>query len=632
MKITSLKINNFRCFEDVELTFEQPVTFLLGPNHVGKSTVLDALCWAIVAVCRGTDAGGKGAEDLVRRGAAPDTMSVQVGVGKSSFTRTVTEGPRSKLSTTIESKHGIRRDAALVCLAWDAFLNMDPATAREILMSVLDIKVPLSLVKELAGADFAEIERLKFAGPEDLAAAYAHVYKERAAVARDLKTFGSTPPPDLTVYPPKLQQLSVQEAVEQQGIAKDQLAELRRQLEALVVQYAGPVSDNKKAELASTIEGLKARMKKWNDAVKALGDKPDPATLQEALTGAVTRHEAASATCQAIAAEIQPIQVDVASLKAALELLDLSGTGTKLCPTCRRGLTPALLKGIVGTITKELGEKQAALENKKKDYLAAQAALKAADPTSYSRALDRAADNLASWQSNSKTYHDELHTVAVALAVAEAEYIAMDDPGPTETIPEHQAVTETRGLIERGDLFLRRLGAYISDRGQYDVATKQIGAAKARHGALERLCELLEPKGKIATECIGGKLAAFEKTINGAIEKFGYTAGISLDPSFAIAVKHQDGPVIPLKLLSFSERLRLGFSIQAAFAKESGFGLIVADEVSLLDADGRLALLGLVNDVIADGVDQVIMAATITTPMDEFTTPENEGWEYVLIE
>ena len=42
MKIEKIRIENFRCFEDVEIPLDDYTCFI-GPNGSGKSTVLQAL-------------------------------------------------------------------------------------------------------------------------------------------------------------------------------------------------------------------------------------------------------------------------------------------------------------------------------------------------------------------------------------------------------------------------------------------------------------------------------------------------------------------------------------------------------------------------------------------------------------
>ena len=72
MRIQSVHIRNFRCLENVEVTFDAVTTFV-GPNGAGKSTVLRSLEWFFN--------GDKGAltEDDVFSGATDDrTISVRV--------------------------------------------------------------------------------------------------------------------------------------------------------------------------------------------------------------------------------------------------------------------------------------------------------------------------------------------------------------------------------------------------------------------------------------------------------------------------------------------------------------------------------------------------------------------------
>lgn len=47
MRVLEIKLENFRGFESFELDFAQGATVLIGPNGVGKSSVLHALWWSI---------------------------------------------------------------------------------------------------------------------------------------------------------------------------------------------------------------------------------------------------------------------------------------------------------------------------------------------------------------------------------------------------------------------------------------------------------------------------------------------------------------------------------------------------------------------------------------------------------
>ena len=43
MKITSLSLTNFRCFQQLNLTFNSPITLIVGDNGSGKTSILEAL-------------------------------------------------------------------------------------------------------------------------------------------------------------------------------------------------------------------------------------------------------------------------------------------------------------------------------------------------------------------------------------------------------------------------------------------------------------------------------------------------------------------------------------------------------------------------------------------------------------
>ena len=47
MKIKSIKLQNFRCFENLELKFHKQLTVIVGKNASGKSTILDAVAISV---------------------------------------------------------------------------------------------------------------------------------------------------------------------------------------------------------------------------------------------------------------------------------------------------------------------------------------------------------------------------------------------------------------------------------------------------------------------------------------------------------------------------------------------------------------------------------------------------------
>ncbi|MDC9729795.1 MAG: AAA family ATPase [Methyloprofundus sp.] len=57
MKLKSLKLTNFRCFETLNINFEDQLTVVVAENGAGKTAVLDAIAIAIGPFLRGFDTG-----------------------------------------------------------------------------------------------------------------------------------------------------------------------------------------------------------------------------------------------------------------------------------------------------------------------------------------------------------------------------------------------------------------------------------------------------------------------------------------------------------------------------------------------------------------------------------------------
>lgn len=99
MIVTRLALRKFRSHQETDLELG-PLTLILGPNGSGKSTVLDALSYLTLGVCRGTDAAGRGADGLVSLGQTGGMVRAEI-QGLGLLERPVGEGPASPLGKKI---------------------------------------------------------------------------------------------------------------------------------------------------------------------------------------------------------------------------------------------------------------------------------------------------------------------------------------------------------------------------------------------------------------------------------------------------------------------------------------------------------------------------------------------------
>jgi exonuclease SbcC len=73
MRITRLRLANFRQHEATELEFGAGLTGIVGPNGAGKTTILEAIAWAMYGM-----PAARGSRDSIRRRGAPPRARVEV--------------------------------------------------------------------------------------------------------------------------------------------------------------------------------------------------------------------------------------------------------------------------------------------------------------------------------------------------------------------------------------------------------------------------------------------------------------------------------------------------------------------------------------------------------------------------
>jgi predicted ATP-binding protein involved in virulence len=59
MRIDKIQLRNFRCFEQLDVTFHPQMTVLIAPNGAGKTTILDAVRIALWPFVKGFDLGSQ---------------------------------------------------------------------------------------------------------------------------------------------------------------------------------------------------------------------------------------------------------------------------------------------------------------------------------------------------------------------------------------------------------------------------------------------------------------------------------------------------------------------------------------------------------------------------------------------
>lgn len=188
MQIIKLQAENIKKLKAVEIVPGSNVIKVTGKNEQGKSTVLDAIWWAL--------GGTKNVqEEPIRRGEKSGTITLEIGEKDDPLhglviTRTFTsKGSYLKLENKegaqFKSPQGIL-DQLIGQLSFDplAFAREDSKSQVETLLNVVDIKIDTTKIKEISGVDVEQSDN-----PIDmLNKAYKEVFDNRTIVNRQLDT------------------------------------------------------------------------------------------------------------------------------------------------------------------------------------------------------------------------------------------------------------------------------------------------------------------------------------------------------------------------------------------------------------------------------------------------------------
>lgn len=572
MDVKRIELQNFRTFELAAFDFDQPRTLLLGKNGAGKSTIVDAIAWALTGRCRGVDGRGQGQKELIRAGA--DSMSVELQVaGLGTVTRTLSKDGHavSNVKTDAILAHlGVSEAMLHAAIYAGNFFRLGHAEAKAMLIGLLDVQVQPD---QLPGLGLTKPANL-----DELEARYAAAAAARAAAKKALAAI---------VVPPVVA-----------ALADDDGGDITARLHEATAAYQSLARTSAAAEQMATnaqrvIDGIDKR------AADGPGLAVKLKVHEEMHAEAAGKIAAARSELDAVMAEDAD---DVSTLNSqADEVRILADRLARHEP----GLGCVLSAGI--PCMTEAKNFTAHVAKLKKDAKALGVKIKAA--------MGRA-DTVAKLQQLIRDHEQTLTYHANQVAELKKAQKALDEDAtqrPVALFKSEQASTEHAAAVQALDearSLMQRLQDVQAARARHaaDVATRAAAVerqqqAQAEVDSHERLVELLGPNGVRAT-ALAAKLGDFEALINAALEPFGFRLQITVDP-WRIDITRGDGSRLPFVLLSAGEQLWCSLAFQMALAVVSGLRFAVLDAAEAVVGIDRQRITSMVMNA---PMKQVIVA------------------------
>lgn len=618
MRIQSINVANLRGVELAQIEPQQ-LTYLLGHNGEGKSTVLGALRWALSGWLQWTDKKGTGAADLVRHGA----KGAVVEVATDEFTVRREIGGKAK-AIVVDGETGKDAEARLLvtlpraevldCLLTPvAFTALDRKSQQDILFSLVDgSTVDAAWVR----GKLAEAEQAALA--DDLATILTgqRLFEVLHKAAYDKRTKANGRRDGLR----KVLDAATQGSAEDEPEGEDEtrsVEELEEAARAAGEAYLAASTAAKSAEARqATHVQAAAAVERWRSsqvrAEEELANYAAPAaakTTRERVAELNAADAEAKAAMEALRGDLAGVRGQLVALEPQVERFAAGEGGaclvlsTVACPLSAEQRAEALEQARAQIA--DLREQETALSEQ------VEAALKAANEAIAAHREAHLA--LEKWAGYEQRVKDLKRDVGERTKELERAQAALEQAPPQDTAALDVALTAadvelwdaTKALEQARELQARREAAATASAVTAANTETELQEAEQEWQTLETLVKRLEPAGLPAEanrDLVGGVLDKVNEALGGFTD---FALDCEPGADFKLLVK-RGGSTTPVAFLSSGEQYIIGVACQVAFAILTGFGVVVVDGADVLDTHNHPPLLAMLYN---SGV-QAIVAAT----------------------
>jgi exonuclease SbcC len=639
MKINKLAIQNFRNLKNTAIDLDR-LNIFVGPNNSGKSSILAAIEWALTGRNLWTDKAGRGANDLITKG----EKICQVAIDLDDFGGIVREIPPHSL--TAGRFQGVQEGQAAICnfleadekliqllMNAGAFMNMPPAEQKAFLFGLCGISFSQEKIKQAVFKLTGDEEITKRAiqlmpgkldgDPAILQGMEKRAREMRKETKKELeRTKAALAEMELPNLPDGIG-LENKEEVTQQlkelGHEKDKL--LKAIGETRATEKNKTYIQNKYASSTNETKRLTEEKKK-KSAELAGANKTEIAAKLEELKKQREQLNEMLDNFDRVSLKLEN------ELAVKLPIIETLNRFDGKCPLAPELINCRMTSNEINDLTTKL-KAECELANKNmKQITDEKAKLNKHGDKNYNEItqLENVLAGLTKVENEISFLDMAIERARKEMAGAEEELARIEETKAGETNPE--AVDYLDERIDRGREILRQLDLAEHGRRQAGLLQADLKAIQKEVEFLEALVKVLGPDG-IRKALFGDQLKDFTELLNNQLSLI--TEGryqLTWDDDFTPLVR-QNGSLLPLKLLSKSEQLRVGIAFQTTIAKQAGLRFLAVDEVDMLDQDNRDLLTGTMISQM-DEFDQTIMLCTVgdVTPKN----PEIPGLKMFLVE
>jgi len=625
VNIKKLQIENFRSIGSVCLEIDGGA-FITGMNGAGKSSVLEAIRFALLGYCQNTDRRGAGAKALIAHGAKEASIAIELLGGRdmtAALVQVVIPQSGSVRWSAQDTATG-KPIAAKAEQLW-AWLNVCEATLAAALLPAEHITtqgfegvlgelqaglVDPDRLRELCGDEFDALVRDYSSNAEiprdlltlnGLRAVGEESYSARRETGRAVKALEAQIPAEAPKPPTDRNGAPL--GTEAAAALKKTIGDLAAARDALMREL-GEARQMAKVAPAGSVEDLEVAIAAAQDAADKAARAAKAAQAEHVR--AVDALEAAKRARDTARYQADTIRQRIEELTTKIE----SYAAGRACETCGAKWTEARVRAVTAKLREarmalaaQLKDAEGRMDEKlRADYeqlaaVAAQAEEPAREATNATIAASADLANL----------RRELELAKRVSGVRSPEAVEAD-------------LLEIDERLDRAKAAMGQLAIVA----EYEAKKADLEAARARYAHMDWRVKAFRD-GEIINRLGVDGLKAFEGAVNETLTSYGYAFGFEVDSKTVKVLMGRRGEALrPIERASTGEQKLAEIAVALTFAGETGIALV--DDLDHLDGSNRNQALSDISHEMREthsdkGYIQIIAAGAWSKPTEPDLTP-----------
>lgn len=575
MKISAITLTNWRNHLQTKIVDLGAINYFVGANGAGKSSILDAIAFAMTGVCRGVDEGGRGADALKTQitGGPKASTAVTLKTSAGEIVRGVGQGPRSQAHMAIRQQLGLDDRFLRVVSAPTNLLRLDRKKQEEVFFALAGGAVDRAAVEKVLADcgiknDLAEIAE-RILTPAGRESYLSYLKERRPAIKREIAELVYAPVEGLPKANPTVRQTLEKTA-----------ASLNSDINRIRAEVQAAESSRRH------LEDLRRQQQSRLDAVGAI-DKAGIMSAEqvESARASLARSAELRGQREKLDADIAKLAMEAGNIKREAERIKAIG-GT--CSKCLQAIAADHSEKVLA----EMWEKY---KTSKTDWDLAKVTQNALLLETDDRAIleklsrhERAVQQNAVISSAAAGVQQSLADIDAKLADLPLEY---EDWRPLDQnllaiVDQIKELTRAEAEEQRANRVNMTRTGFEDDLAEFELLIKTVG-----------------PGGPIQQMMAADGVAEFV----GMVQKNGERLGVGqIDIAFGPWQIMLNGR--PIELASASEEWRVAAAFGIAFAVKAKASFVCLDGAEIIRGDNRDLLQALVLD---SGLEQIFVAAAI---------------------